>query len=893
MISADQLTEEQRAVVRHDGGPAAVLAVPGAGKTTAVVHRLRALVEEREVPPQRLLASSFNRATVQELSAALGGLGLHGVETRTLHGIGHMILREADAHPAVRRETDAPSPDACAYRLARRALREHADEQGLHPGDLSITGSDLVDQVGAWKQQLAYADPGRASLPDAARARVRTAQHENEAFLELYRRFEAHRERQGWLTYPDMLREGWTCLVRDEALRERLQAAYDHVVVDEFQDLSRAQFFILDHLTAPDRKYLVVGDDDQCIYGWRGADPSYLLGFADRYDAEEYRMQDSFRLPAAPLVLARTAIEANDDRHPKQPRLTRGVGGPTALIRRDEAAGVAEAIAARAEHLRADTPYDLSDLVVLVRTYGQTPPLEQALLDRDLPYRVRGRVPFYRRRSVQTLLRYLYGALLERRRRRDGFDRPQSAEHYADRFSSIINRPNRYVERARVDYTVRRARETGRSILALLTDQQSEMPDDTAERVGSFVSVMEGLVDRLDAPAGETVRDLVDRLDFEAHLRGRSPTAARGAMRVRTVRALCRFAEGRDSIPALLRRVREVAAAHSSPSEGPVLELRSIHRAKGAEWPVVFLPGCNDGTLPLEADAPDALDEEEERRLFYVALTRTRDHLYLGVRENAPPSPFLKDADASAQVEQCDHVRETLRRPPGGLSDAACARLCQSIADLQLEPYIRRWWRPEVDYAAALHHRLSALEPRVEAARAERATHEQKQAEFERAQSRLPAEVEARISTLQKRLGTPTLAASLSSTAPAPPTDATLTFSQDADQIQVQWQGRSVARVDPFSAPLDASTLLALPWSQLVSRPVKVRRGAGTLRLKFDWDATAAQLLDAERAACSPPPDLDEETRLLTSDAFERGHACLQRRLASVLGKTGAESDSS
>lgn len=888
MISADQLTEEQRAVVHHTGGPAAVLAVPGAGKTTAIVHRLRVLVEDRGLAPDRLLACSFNRATVRELSAALDGLGLHGVETRTLHGLGHMILREAGARP---QSDQAPSPDACAYRLARRALRDHADEQGLHPNDLSVSATDLVDQVGAWKQQLAYADPDRASLPPAARSVVRTARHDNEDFVELFRRFEAHREREGWVTYPDMLREGWESLVRDPALRKRLQTAYDHVVVDEFQDVGRAQFQILDHLTAPQRHYLAVGDDDQCIYGWRGADPSFLLDFPDRYDAAEYRIQDSFRLPAAPLVLARTAIEENERRRPKRLCLTRGIEGPTELIRRGEAAGVAEAIATRAEHLRADTQYDLSDLVVLVRTYGQTPPIEQALLDRDLPYRVRGQAPFYRRRPVQTLLRYLYWAVLERRRRRHGLNTPHSAEHYVDRFSSIINRPNRFVERARVEYTAQRARETGRSILSLLADQQPDMRDDTADRVETFVNLMEALVGRLDAPAADTLGELVDRLDFEPHLRNRSATPARGEMRVRTVRALVRFAADVESSPALLRRVRDVAETHSTPSGGPVLELRSIHRAKGAEWPVVFLPGCNDGTLPLDGDTPEAVDLEEERRLFYVALTRTRDRLYLGVRDDAPPSPFLEDADAPAHIEQCDHLRERLRHPPEDLTDTACAYLCHRVDTLGLESYIRRWWRPDASYAEALRRRLEALQSRVEAARAERSAHEQEQINFESARSQLLEDVEERVSTLRGRLGATALAATLSPDAPALPEDARLTFAQKEGQIEVRWQDQSVGRIDPFSGAFDASVLLALPWPRLVGRPTTVRRGRGTLRFKFDWDATATRLLDAERDAHAPPPDLDEDTRLLTSDAFERGYACLQHRLAERLEEAGPDAD--
>ena len=883
MIPADQLTAEQRAVVNHEGGPAAVLAVPGAGKTTAVVHRLRALVEDRDVTPRRLLATSFNRDTVEDLSAALDAVGLQNVETQTLHGLGYMVLREADAFSPRARTTDAPSPDACAYRLAHRALQGYAEAQGLHPNDLDITASDLVDQVAAWKQRLAYVDPDRAALPGEASALVHPAQHENDAYVRLYRRFEAHREQEGWLTYPDMLREGWEQLARDASLRTRLQDRYAHVVVDEYQDVGRAQFHILDYLTAPDRNYLVVGDDDQCIYGWRGADPSFLLDFADRYGAEEYRMQDSFRLPAAPLVLARAAIAHNETRRPKSLRLTRGVGGGTQLLRRDDAPGVAEAMAARADRLRTDPEYTLSDCVVLVRTYAQTPPLEQALHDRNLPYRIRGHAPFYRRRPAQTLLRYLYFAVLERRRRDGGLDQSPAAERYVDRFTTIINRPNRYVERARIEYTARRARETDRSILSLLADQQPDMPDDTADRVETFVSIVDALVERLDAPAAETLEALVDRLDFRAHLRRRSATTARGEMRVRTVEALCRFAAGTDSVPALLRAVHSLAEAHATPADAPVLELRSLHRAKGAEWPIVFLPGCTDGTLPLENEDGTAMDVEEERRLFYVGLTRARDRLYLGTHDEAPASPFLTDADASAQIERCDRVRSALRRSPEALSDEACARLCQDLAALQLRPYVRQWWRPAAPYAAALRDRLRALAPRVEEARTQRAAYEAKKAELEDARSRLRATVEERVSSLRDRLGATSFTASLSVPDSPPPPDASLTFARTEDHIQVRWQDQTVGRIDPFSATLDASALLSLPWADLVGRPTTVRSSGGTLRFTVDWEATADRLLEAERAALSSPTAPDGLARLLSSDAFDQGYTCLRQRLAALL----------
>jgi DNA helicase-2/ATP-dependent DNA helicase PcrA len=423
MIPADALTPEQSAVAQHVDGPAAVLAVPGAGKTTALVHRVRVLVEERGVAPDRLLVCSFNRDTVQDLSDALTEIGLHGVRPRTLHSLGH-ALRQASVGPL---PDDAPDPSNAAQRCARRALRDRADAQGLDVTDLSVTASDLADQVAAWKQQLAYADLDRAALPPSAQEVAREADSEKDDLLDLYARFEAHRRNRGWVTYADMLRDGWAALMRDDALRRRAQEAYDYVLVDEFQDVSRAQYEILDCLTAAHRNYMVVGDDDQCIYRWRGARASFLLDFADDYDAETYRMTDSFRLPLGPTVLANTVITEHERRHDKRIRLTRGVEGTTRLLEGTDAPDLADAIAEQIDTLLSDA-YTASDIAVLVRTYGETPLLEAAMLDREVPYTVDGHAPFYRRRPVQTLLRYLYWALLERRRRRaGGFDQPVAA----------------------------------------------------------------------------------------------------------------------------------------------------------------------------------------------------------------------------------------------------------------------------------------------------------------------------------------------------------------------------------------------------------------------------------------------------------------------------------
>jgi len=881
MIDADALTSEQRAVVHHRGGPAAVLAVPGAGKTTAVAHRVRFLVEERSVAPEQILVSSFNRATVRELETRLEALGVRGVEARTLHGLGHAVLRRAGK---IEDNGSSPSPQTAAYRLARRALRDRAEAHDQHPRDLDVTTQMVVDQVAAWKRQLAYVSPSEAPVPSGARASLQRAEHENEALVDLFRRFESLRREAGWWTYADLLRDGWATLGRDDALRERMQETYAHVIVDEFQDVGRAQYHLLDLLTAPDCNYLVVGDDDQSIYRWRGADPSFLRNFADRYEGQEYWMQTSFRLPAEPLVLANAVIAENEERRPKRLQLTQGFTGTVTRMRGDDAIDVAERMADEVARLRSETDATLGDVVVLVRTYAQTPPIEQALTARNLPYRIRGHAPFYRRRPAQTLLRYLYWAVLEdQRRRQEGVLDPTTARRYTDRFATIINRPNRYVARSRVDLIARRARETGQSVLALLETHRSRMPDDTAEHVDDFLRTADRLVDRIDVPPRDTLAELVDALDYETVLRDRSATAVRGDLQMRTVEALLQFAKNYSSAPALLRGVQTLAAEHDADAPSPKLDIRSIHRAKGTEWPIVFVPDCTDGILPLASEPPGDRDVAEERRLFYVALTRTQQRLYLARSADRPSSRFLAEADPDRLLPLCRRVRDALHNSPDTLSDRASARLCQGITALSIEPYIQHCWTPPPEQATALLRRLTTLADAMKAAQRRRTDYRTARAEHDATLDALEDAVQSDVETLRDRLGTPSLPATLDTDTHLP-TDACLRFQKTADgsQIRVFWQEQVVGRVDPFSAGLDAGLLLELPWHNLVARLDQVRRSRGVLRFAIDWPATQRQMLADRREALSAPEPPDDETRLLASKAVRHGYETLRDRLSAL-----------
>lgn len=882
MLPLDALTPTQRSVVHHDEGPAVVSAVPGAGKTTAVVHRIRGLVEERNVPPGRILACSFSRGTVADLTDGLHALGVRGVDARTVHSLGH-ALRTASGHYAPPPD-EAPAPSAAAHRLAQQALRAHARNTDRDVEALPLSATDLVERVAAWKQQLAYADLDRAALPAPAAAPAREATPDDEDLMALYKQFEALRHEAGWLTYADMLRDGWAALVRDDDLRARAQTAYDHVIVDEFQDVGRAQYEILDVLTAPHRNYMAVGDDDQCIYRWRGARPHFLTTFAAAYDATAYRMTDSFRLPLPAAVLANAAIAENEQRIPKRIHVTDATTGTAEVLRGADAFAVA--------HRMGDAIVDLldggrapADIAVLVRTYDQTPPLEQALIERDCPYRVVGHTPFYRRRPVQTLLRYLYWAVLERRRRRQGwFDTPAAARQYVDRFSYILNHPSRYVQRERIDVLGREARAERASVLSLLRRQLDAMPADTRERAAAFLDTAEALVDRLDDHAGDVVRALVAALDYASVVRERSRHAPQGDARVRTVHALARYADGFDTVSALLQGVRSQAAAQDdSESSRAAVELRSIHRAKGAEWPVVFVPGGVEGTLPYAPDERSADELEEERRLFYVALTRTRDRLYLGTRDDADTSRFLREADPDTHLSGCRRVQSALRAAPDTLSPDAVARLCQGLGRLGLDRFLTQWWNPTPDRVATLRTQLDRLEAAAADARERRAAHREAQSEYEDARAALDDEVRTRLDALRADLGDAPLRVDHERPDRRYAPDAPFAFdwNEDETELLVRQDGDRVGTLNPFGASrVDPETMLALPWPHLAATFDGVGQGRRTLRVRIDWAATYDRMLAAERAALSAPDPLDDRTRLLTSDAFERGRQQLRDALS-------------
>ncbi|MDW8090778.1 MAG: ATP-dependent helicase [Meiothermus sp.] len=687
-----QLTDEQQAVVAHDEGPALVFAVAGAGKTTALVHRIERLVRERVFEPRRILVTSFSRMAVDDLKRALARWPhTQGVQVSTLHALGYRIVRKAAAEGLLKlaRVREEGAEQALLQRTLRRArelkLAWAPELENLEP-------EDFLSYMGACKGNLRYADLKAAQLPPSAlRVAAQAEAPEGlEWYLDLYRLFEQVRLEEGLLTFDDMLLQGWEVLVRYPDILQTVQGAFQAVLVDEFQDVNLAQSELLDLVTAPHRNYMAVGDDDQTIYEWRGASPRFILDFAKRYQAQKYLIRDTFRCPAPQVALAGQVIAQNRQREPKRLSLTKGFAGRVYVRLEPHMPAQAQSLVSDIAGLLAQG-HSPAEMVVLVRLYAQTPYIEQALIERQIPYRVVGSIPFYQRPEIQVLLAYLQLAS-------PGGDKKRF-------WLQIYNHPKRYLTRAMADAIWRRV-EQGASLLDALRAEAAGAEARVAQRLIELADLFEWLGGALGRASAHAVLEALEaRLDYRRHLLRSSSFYEVGVGRAEGVRAFLEYARDKGSVADLLGHIELLAQEHLAEDARERVSLMTIFRAKGLEWPLVFIPDCNEGTLPYSGSA----NLEEERRLFYVALTRSSAYTYLYALSSLPLSPFLTEARYLQVLEAVERVGEALALPPEELSTAQTLALARGAHGLGLERYLYHWWNaPQAPAVAAKVLRLFA-----------------------------------------------------------------------------------------------------------------------------------------------------------------------------------------
>lgn len=717
-----QLTDQQQAIVEHTWGPALVFAVAGSGKTTCMVQRIKRLLEKKIVPPEKILATSFNNSAVQDIIAQLTALGVPStVQCRTLHALGYQLLRMAAARKYLPREWLAGrDPEGLHTRLIGQTLTRMALEQGIDSSELNIDREDLKNQISIWKGNLVYPDLEAAALPETALKLARQAHHAHEVYLQAYRTYEKLRLHQKALTFDDMLLSGWEILQRFPDILQTVRSQYQVVMVDEFQDLNFAQYCILDLITEPHRNYMAIGDDDQCIYPWRGASPEYILNFEKTYRAKVYTISDNFRSSAPQLILANEMIARNQNRYPKRLSLTRGFGGQTLIHKQPDDLAIARSIVAEIRRLLRSGEATAQDMAILIRLYSQTALLETALIEAGIPYRIEGNDPFYKRSELVALFQYLSFAEAEQTVRRKGFPTdPQQSGKYLQMLESIANTPRRYIAKDFVKSAVQQARRQRASVVEVMLAGKEELKGRSRERVAEFAKLIERLIRKLNQPAHKTLAWLAQEIQYKEYLLAISGIYEVGITKIHTVDALVEFARTtRLRCGDFLNFIRDLSRRPSTETDNPhALKIMTIYKAKGLEWDTVFVPGCNEGLIPCAAaapgtpgDAPLLQDLEAERRLFYVAITRARNTLHLYHSAEKPLSPFLAECRAETLLEEVEKMKEILQQKRPLLRRKDLERFCRNIARFHLERYFSQWAKeapgPNRTYAKLLVENL-------------------------------------------------------------------------------------------------------------------------------------------------------------------------------------------
>ena len=614
----------------HDGGPLVVFAGAGSGKTRVITYRVAHLIDAHDVPPWRILAVTFTNKAAGEMRQRLAGLlGDRGASTQmgTFHATcARLLRRHGETYGISKHFTIYDDQDQQA--LVKRVLRDMAlDEKRYQP-------KSIAGRINRAKQELQ--GPADIETPDTW----------SEVLRRVYTAYEERLRQANALDFGDLIYRTVRALETDDAFAETVIGRFSHVLVDEFQDTNQAQFRLVRLLAEGHRNLCVVGDDDQSIYRWRGADRRNILDFRESFpDATLIKLEQNYRSTKRILRAANAVIARNVDREPKELWTDKNEGDRILVVRTSDERDEARLVLRGVRELRAQGQR-LCDVAVFYRTHAQSRVIEEALRSANIAYRIVGGMRFYDRAEVKDLLGYL-----------------RVMANPADDMSllRIINTPPRGIGKTTVTRLLDAAAEHGRSLSSLLRDHTvlDRLGRAATKRLESFATLLDHLreVAASGVPLGEIGAEVVNESGYGEMLRHDDTPEADA--RFQNVQELVASMDElqREHPESTLADFLENVTLQTSADEdvgGDRVTLMTVHAAKGLEFPVVMVTGLEEQVFPFKGIDPweDPDELEEERRLAYVAFTRAQERLVLsfaavrrifGQRRVGIPSRFLTE----------------------------------------------------------------------------------------------------------------------------------------------------------------------------------------------------------------------------------------------------------
>jgi len=647
-IDLTRLNPEQREAVEHFEGPILVLAGAGSGKTRVLTTRIANLIHEHGVDPSLILAVTFtNKAAgeMRERVRALLGEEPAGMWIGTFHSVGSRLLRRHASQLGWSPSFTITDADQALRQIKRTMTALNISEKQWHP-------QAVHSAISAAKNSLVHPAEYASFAADAFSRTV----------ADVYPAYQNALKEQNAFDFDDLLVAPIRLFETRPDILERYRGRFRFLLVDEYQDTNRAQYRFLSLLAEAHGNLMVVGDDDQSIYGWRGADVRNILDFEKDFPGSAIvRLEQNYRSTRTILDVANHVISANVKRKGKTLRTDAGPGERVTVVESLDERDEANWVAAEIEDRMREPGRTLKDFVILYRTNSQSRAFEEAFRRLDMPYQIIGGTRFYERREIMDVLAYL--RLISNPKDAGAFDR-------------IVNYPRRGIGDTTQARLLTWAAEQGIAPLeaALRADFCTDLRGQAVPALGEFA----GLIQRYGAlalhlPVGELVERLLGEIGMAEALLAEGPE---GEERLDNVRELIAGAhefedvddvepedrprDGVTSLDLFLQKVSLLTDVDRHDATVDAVTLMTVHNAKGLEFNVVLICGLEDGLFPLARafDEPDML--EEERRLFYVAITRARKKVYLSHARSRRRAGELVDCIPSSFIRP---VPETLLDP--------------------------------------------------------------------------------------------------------------------------------------------------------------------------------------------------------------------------------------
>lgn len=631
------LNDDQREAVAHLEGPLLIMAGAGSGKTRVLTHRIANLLEHGAAPYSILAITFTNKAAAEMRERVENMIGSYAREIwlSTFHSFCARFLRREIEATGMYKSNFVIYDSADSLTVVKKAVKElNLDEKQYNPGGLRNAISNAKNQM---LGPLAF----EAQAADFYQKKV----------AEVYKKYQAVLRENNALDFDDLLLVAVSLLSENEEIRKRYQRRFKYILVDEYQDTNGAQYQLTTLLAGGCRNLCVVGDADQSIYGWRGADITNILNFEKDYpDARIILLEQNYRSTKNILAAANAVIENNCHRKKKRLWTDNAQGDKIttylASDERDEAQFIADSI--RKRHDIYKTPY--GDMAVLYRTNAQSRVLEDIFMRMGLPYTMVGGLRFYDRMEIKDIVAYL----------RVMFNPMDTVS-----LMRIVNVPKRGIGAASVDKLMVYAVENDLSLFEVIANEEllEAVPGLTARSrnpLKQFALLLFELMERMEKLA---VSDLIDAVIektgyIEALKNDKGEKKIENESRIENLRELVGVAkdfekeEEEPNLENFLSRMALLSDIDDSELEEERVTMMTLHSAKGLEFPVVFMAGMEEGLFPHARTLMEPEEMEEERRTCYVGITRARQKLYMtyagmrtiyGRTNMYEPSRFLEE----------------------------------------------------------------------------------------------------------------------------------------------------------------------------------------------------------------------------------------------------------